>query len=105
MVYKQIDQGANVLSCPDYSKCALALRFPRQSVARFQFDGYTLTLVTRMHGSVCRPVKDMRLIVEHSGRRRRRGLSVWWLKLEGVGWMYLSRSTSNAETLVRQLGP
>jgi hypothetical protein len=79
-------------------------RMPRQTISYFEFDGGTLTLVTRMYGRVTRPADELREVVEERGRRGR-GLRGWWLRFRQDGWVFLRLSTSNAKELVQQIGP
>jgi hypothetical protein len=78
-------------------------RVPRLTITHFEFDGATLTCVTRRDGTVTHPAAELRSVLEERGRRGR-GLLGWWLKFQHSRWLYLSRDTSNAEELVREIG-
>lgn len=77
-------------------------RVPRQTIAKFEFDGAVLSYHNHRDGAVTLRVAELRSFIEQRGRRSYR-LRGWWLKIDGRGWVYLDRYTSNAEELVRQL--
>jgi hypothetical protein len=91
--------GLFMLSLIGYFQYWAFWHHPGQQVKRFEFDGEMLTLVTRKYGEVCRPAKDLRSVVD----QRSRNWNGWWLKFEGLGWLFLTRDTLNAEELVRYL--
>jgi hypothetical protein len=78
-------------------------RVPRRTITRFAFDGSELVFEAPARGCVTRPIGALRSVVEERGRRGG-GLRGWWLKFEGVAWVYLTRSMPNAESLVGQIG-
>jgi hypothetical protein len=96
--------GAALLLLVGVGFCGYFWWIPRISIAHFEFDETTLTLVSKKHGTFSQPIAEVRSIVAQRRRRRRRKIGGWWLKTTR-GWMYLGRSVSNAEELVRRIEP
>jgi energy-coupling factor transporter transmembrane protein EcfT len=78
---------------------------PSVTISRFAFNGRELKLETPRFGCVTAAVADLRSVTEVRNRRRSPGrkLRGWWLRLEGIGSLYLCRNADNAHFLVSQL--
>lgn len=78
---------------------------PALTICRFSFDGQKLVLATPKYCHISTTIGDLRSLTEARNRRSGTGrkLKGWWLRLDSVGLVYLSRQTENAELLVSQL--
>ena len=71
---------------------------PRLTVVRFAYDGSGLAIEAPARGCFTSLVGDLRSVVEDRGRG-------WWLKFEGIGWVYLDAATPNAMQLMQEIRP
>jgi hypothetical protein len=77
-------------------------RVPALTVMRFALDGTELVVTTPARGAVACPVGAVRGVTEERGRRGRK-LCGWWVRFAGVGSVYLTVDTPQAEALVLRL--
>jgi hypothetical protein len=78
----------------------LTWRMPRLTVTRFAYDGSEIAIEAPARGCFMSSVEDLRSVAEAHGRSRLLG---WWLKFEGIGWVYLDAATPNAAELVQEI--
>jgi hypothetical protein len=75
----------------------LSWRKPRLTITRFACDGSQAAIEAPARGCFTSLVEDLRSVVEERGG--------WWLKFEGIGWVYLDVATPNATQLVQAIRP
>jgi hypothetical protein len=80
----------------------LMWRMPRLTITRFAYDGFEIAIEAPARGCFMSSVDDLRSVAEAHGRSRLLG---WWLKFEGVGWVYLDAATPNAAEFVQEIRP
>jgi hypothetical protein len=80
----------------------LSWRKPRLTITRFAYDGSEVAIEAPARGCFMSLVGDLRSVVEEHGRH---GLLGWWLKFEGIGWVYLDAATPNAMQLMQEIRP